>query len=106
MCTGSGSLFLGTADGFVHIISPTFKIVRSFQASDSGSINHIKQIQGTALLVTITDDVPSEPVLKVWALDIAEKRTGDPRCLSTVSVNNARRRFPVSNAGWPPMGLR
>ena len=96
LCTGSGSLFVGTEDGFVHIISSTFKIVRSFRASDSGSINHIKQIQGTALLVTIAEDISSEPILKVWALDTSEKKTGAPQCLSTVSVNNARRRFPVS----------
>ena len=56
----------------------------------------MRQIEGTSLLVTIAEDLPNEPVLKVWALDKIEKKTGAPRCLSTVSVQNGRRPFPVS----------
>ncbi|PKY03360.1 vacuolar assembly/sorting protein PEP5/VPS11 [Aspergillus campestris IBT 28561] len=96
ICTGSSNLFLGSADGLVHIVSSAFKVVQSFRASDNGSITHIKQIEGTSLLVTIAEDLPNEPVLKVWALDKPEKKTGDPRCLSATSVQNARRPFPVS----------
>jgi hypothetical protein len=55
----------------------------------------MKQIEGTSLLVTIAEDLPSEPVLKVWALDKIEKKTGTPRCLSTLSVQNGRRPYPV-----------
>lgn len=55
----------------------------------------MKQIEGTSLLVTVAEDLSNEPVLKVWALD-TEKKGGGPRCLSTVSVQNARRQFPVS----------
>jgi hypothetical protein len=54
----------------------------------------MKQINGTSLLVTVAEDLSNEPVLKVWALD-TEKKDGGPRCLSTVSVQNARRQFPV-----------
>ncbi|KAF9893293.1 hypothetical protein FE257_011723 [Aspergillus nanangensis] len=96
LCTGSANLFLGTADGDVHIISSGFKAVRSFTASDGGSIVHVKQIEGTSRLVTIAEDLLNEPVLKVWALDITEKKTGSPRCLSTTSIQNARRLFPVT----------
>lgn len=56
----------------------------------------MKQIEGTSLLVTIAEDLPNEPTLKVWALDKVEKKTGTPRCLSTLSVQNGRRPFPVS----------
>lgn len=70
--------------------------MRSFRAYDAGSITHMKQIEGTSLLVTIAEDLSSEPVLKVWALDKPEKKTGAPRCLSTVSVQNGKRQFPVS----------
>lgn len=56
----------------------------------------MKQIQDTSLLVTVAEDLQNEPVLKVWALDTMEKKTGAPQCLSTLSVNNARRQFPVS----------
>lgn len=38
----------------------------------------------------------SEPVLKVWALDKLVKKTNLPTCLSTLSINNGRRQFPVS----------
>jgi hypothetical protein len=54
----------------------------------------MRQINDTALLVTVAEDLSNEPVLKVWALD-TEKKDGGPRCLSTVSVQNARRQFPV-----------
>lgn len=54
----------------------------------------MRQINDTALLVTLAEDLSNEPVLKVWALD-TEKKDGGPRCLSTVSVQNARRQFPV-----------
>ncbi|KAJ5900620.1 uncharacterized protein N7473_004690 [Penicillium subrubescens] len=95
LCTGSANLFLGTVDGFVHIVSSSFRILRSFKAHDAGSITHMKQIGGTSLLVTVAEDLSNEPVLKVWALD-TEKKDGGPKCLSTVSVQNARRQFPIS----------
>ncbi|KAJ5295747.1 hypothetical protein PENANT_c001G06460 [Penicillium antarcticum] len=95
ICTGSGNIFVGTTDGFVHIVSSAFRVVRSFKAHDTGSITHMRQINDTALLVTVSEDLSNEPVLKVWALD-TEKKDGGPRCLSTVSVQNARRQFPIS----------
>jgi hypothetical protein len=81
----------------VHIVSSSFRVLRSFKAHDAGSITHMKQIGGTSLLVTVAEDLSNEPVLKVWALD-TEKKDGGPKCLSTVSVQNARRQFPVR---WP-----
>ncbi|KAF7588971.1 hypothetical protein BBP40_004973 [Aspergillus hancockii] len=96
LCTGSSNIFLGSTDGLVHLISSSFKLLRSFKASDGGRITHIKQIEGTSLLVTIADDASNEPALKVWALDKTEKKTGAPRCLSTTPVQNARRPFPIS----------
>jgi vacuolar protein sorting-associated protein 11 len=80
----------------VRILSQAFKIVRSFKAHETGVITHMKQVQGTSLLVTIAEDMPHEPVLKVWALDKLEKKTGIPRCVSTLSINNGRKPFPVS----------
>ncbi|KAL2219649.1 hypothetical protein M432DRAFT_362841 [Thermoascus aurantiacus ATCC 26904] len=96
VCTGSSNLFIGTPDGTVHIVSSAFNVVQSFRAYDAGNITHMKQIDGTSLLVTIAEDLSSEPVLKVWALDKPEKKTGAPRCLSTVSGQNRRRQFPIS----------
>jgi vacuolar protein sorting-associated protein 11 len=55
----------------------------------------MKQVQGTSLLVTIAEDLPNEPILKVWALDKLEKKTGVPRCQSTLSIHNGRKPFPV-----------
>jgi hypothetical protein len=69
--------------------------VRSFKAHEAGSITHMKQVDSTSLLVTIAEDLSNDPVLKVWALDKTEKKTGEPRCLSTVLVQNGRRQFPV-----------
>lgn len=44
----------------------------------------------------------NDPVLKVWALDKLVKKTNMPTCLSTVSISNARRQFPVS---WGRTGV-
>lgn len=56
----------------------------------------MKQVQGTSLLVTVAEDLSSEPVLKVWALDKLEKRSGIPKCQSTLQLQNGRKQFPVS----------
>lgn len=55
----------------------------------------MRQIHETAYLITIAEDLSSDPVLKVWALDKVEKKTGGPKCLSTLAVQNGRRQFPV-----------
>ncbi|KAK2754845.1 hypothetical protein FQN54_006738 [Arachnomyces sp. PD_36] len=94
--TGSENLFLGSSDGVVRILSQDFKVVRTFKAFDTGSITHMKQVESTSLLVTVAEDLSSDPVLKVWALDKTEKKTGAPRCLSTLSIQNGRRQFPIS----------
>ncbi|KAB2101378.1 E3 ubiquitin-protein ligase [Alternaria gaisen] len=94
--SGSESIFLGSADGIVRIVSQAFKVVRSFKAHDAGAITHMKQVEGTSLLVTIAEDLSGEPVLKVWALDKLEKKTGIPRCQSTLTVHNGRKQFPIS----------
>lgn len=98
MATGSDNVFFGSSDGVVRILSQSFKIVRSFKAHETGAITFMKQVQGSSLLVTIAEDMPHEPVLKVWALDKLEKKTGIPRCVSTLSINNGRKPFPVSSA--------
>jgi vacuolar protein sorting-associated protein 11 len=97
LTTGSESLFLGDVHGSVRILNRAFKVVRSFQASDvqGASITHLKQVPDTSLLVTIAEDLSNDPSLKVWALDKEEKRTGGPKCLCTIGIQNQRRQFPV-----------
>lgn len=95
VCSGSDSLFLGSYDGYVRIVGASWKVVRSFQAHDA-AITHMRQIDGTSLLVTVAEDLSREPVLKVWALDKIVKKTGLPTCLSTLNVNNGKKQFPVS----------
>ncbi|KAH8816330.1 vacuolar protein sorting protein-like protein [Xylogone sp. PMI_703] len=96
VCSGSENLFLGSYDGYVRILSPSFKILRTFQAHETGSIRHMKQVEGTSLLVTLAEDLSNEPVLKVWALDKPVKKTGLPTCQSTLSIYNGRKPFPIS----------
>lgn len=96
VCSGSDSLFIGSTDGYVRIVGPSWKIVRSFQAHDDVRISHMRQVEGTSLLVTVAEDLSGEPVLKVWALDRPVKKTGLPTCLSTVTVSNGRKQFPIS----------
>ena len=99
LTSGSASLFLGTESGIVRILSKQLKVVRSFQVSDSTDVpvTHIKQIQDTPYLVTVSEDLSSEPVLKVWDLDKTERKTNGPKCLSSTLVQNGRRMFPVTS---------
>ncbi|KAF2969451.1 hypothetical protein GQX73_g4114 [Xylaria multiplex] len=96
VCSGSESLFIGSDNGYVRIIGPSWKVVRSFQAHETGRITHMRQVEGTSLLVTVSEDLSNEPVLKVWALDKPVKKTGLPTCLSTISINNGRKQYPIS----------
>ncbi|EFX06606.1 vacuolar protein sorting protein [Grosmannia clavigera kw1407] len=96
VCSGSESLFLGSYDGYVRIVGPSWKVVRSFLAHEAGSITQMRQVEGTSLLVTVAEDMSTEPVLKVWALDKPVKKTGVPTCLSTIEVNNGKKQFPIS----------
>ena len=54
VCSGSESLFLGSDNGYVRIIGPSWKVVRSFQAHETGRITHMRQVDGTSLLVTVS----------------------------------------------------
>lgn len=53
VCSGSDSLFLGSYDGYVRIVGASWKVVRSFHAHDVGTITHMRQVEGTSLLVTV-----------------------------------------------------
>ena len=94
--SGSDSLFLASPDGHVRILSRGFRVQKTWRAHDVGAITHMRQVEGTALLVTIAEDLPREPVLKVWALDKLVKKTGLPTCTSSLSIQNGRKPFPIS----------
>ncbi|KAK3182651.1 Vacuolar protein sorting-associated protein 11 [Lecanicillium sp. MT-2017a] len=96
VCAGSESLFLGGSDGSVSVVGKNWKIVNKFQAHDTGRVTNMRQIEGTSILVTVAEDMSSEPVLKAWALDKLVKKTNMPTCLSTVTISNGRRQFPIS----------
>lgn len=96
IATGNDHVYVGTPDGTLRLLDKSFKTVQLFRAHESGSITHIKAIPNSSLLVTLAEDLPNEPVLKVWALDKPDKKTGIPRCLCSVSIQNGRKPFPVS----------
>ncbi|KAF9874554.1 vacuolar membrane protein [Colletotrichum karsti] len=96
ICSGSDSLFLGSYDGYVRIVGSSWKVVKSFQAHEVGTITHMRQIEGTSLLVTVAEDLSSEPVLRIWALDKLVKKTNMPTCLSTLNISNNKKQFPIS----------
>ena len=100
MCSGSDNIFVASQDGNVRILSQAFKVVRTFKAHDIGTITHMKQVERTALLVTISEDLSNEPILKTWALDKTEKKGGTPKCLSTLNIHNGRKQFPVGSGSY------
>ena len=93
---GVNGVFVGTPDGHLRTLNQSFKTTQLFKAHETGSIRHIVAIAKTSYLLTLAEDLPNEPELKVWALDKPEKKTGTPRCLCTVAVQNGRKQFPVS----------
>lgn len=56
----------------------------------------MKQVQGTSMLVTVAEDLSNEPVLKVWALDKVDKKSGMPQCISSVIVQTGKKQFPIT----------
>ncbi len=78
VCTGSDSLFLGSRDGYVRIVGASWKVVRSFQAHDAGSITHMRQVEGTSLLVTVAVRNTLRGHHKIWA---AAPKHSDPRLM-------------------------
>ncbi|KAI5291018.1 hypothetical protein KEM54_006646 [Ascosphaera aggregata] len=116
LCSSPDYLFLGTGDGMVYILSPDFALLRSFQAYDVGSnIVHLSAVQvpsqqpkaspvpsslSTPLLVTIGEDLPNLPILKVWDTTREDKKTGSVKCLTTLTIQNGGNKngggFPTS----------
>jgi len=86
---------VGTPDGTVHLLDQSFKSSRSWKAHNS-SVTNVKQVPETSYLVTLSEDLSHEPDLKVWNLDLTEKKTGYPRCLCNLTVQNGRKAFPVT----------
>lgn len=80
----------------VHLLDQNFKAARSWKAHDAGSVTNVKQVADTAYLLTLAEDLTHEPELKVWTLDQTEKKSGNPRCLCTLTVQNGRKNFPVT----------
>lgn len=81
----------------MRILSQGFRISQTFKVSDADiPVIYLRAIPATAFLVTISEDLSSDPLLKVWALDRIDKKTGAPRCLSTVAIQNGKRLFPVT----------
>lgn len=92
---GTDNIFTGSPDGTIQGLDQSFKPAISWKAHDS-NISHIQHIEDTSYLLSVAEDLIHEPELKVWALDQTEKKTGNPKCLCTVTVQNGRKNFPVS----------
>jgi vacuolar protein sorting-associated protein 11 len=55
-----------------------------------------------SILIYLQEDLSSEPVLKVWALDKPVKKTGLPTCLSSLQINNGKKPHPVRSSDATP----
>ena len=71
-------------------------MTRSWRVHDAGSVADVKPVSETPYLVTFVEDLIHEPELKVWNLDQSEKKTGDPRLLCSLAVQNNRQNFPIT----------
>ncbi|PQE30933.1 vacuolar membrane protein [Rutstroemia sp. NJR-2017a WRK4] len=83
ICSGPENLFTGSYDGTVRILSPSFKILRTFQAHDVGSITHMKQVEGTSLLITIA---VGRFVARTNIESVGVRQNGEENGLANVSI--------------------
>ncbi|RMX79803.1 hypothetical protein D0869_08039 [Hortaea werneckii] len=95
IAAGSQNVFVGTPEGSVHLLDQSLKSVRSWKAHDAGSLTHLTQVPESSYFLTLAEDLSHEPELKVWNLDQTEKKTGHPKLLCTLRVQNQRKTFPV-----------
>lgn len=58
------------------------------------------------ILTFVQEDLSSEPVLKIWALDKLVKKTNMPTCLSTLHISNGKKQFPVIPASHSSINSR
>ncbi|KAK9450627.1 uncharacterized protein V1518DRAFT_403733 [Limtongia smithiae] len=96
VCSGSGSLYLGTVRGIVKIVSRSLKLQVSFIAHDNGyAITYMEQIKGTPNLVTVAESENAEPQLRLWSLDTPDKKSTGPRCNTSIAVH-MKKIFPIT----------
>lgn len=93
---GASNILLGTPDGTIHLLDQSFKPSRSWKAHEGGNITHVTQIPDTNYLTSLSEDLSHEPELKVWDLSQQDRKTGNPKCLCTITVSNGRKHFPVT----------
>lgn len=96
MVAGSNNIFVGTPSGTVQLLDQNFKSTRSWRAHDAGAVTHIQQVPETTYLLTLAEDLSHEPALRVWNLEQTDKKTGNPKCLCSLVVQNGRRNDPVT----------
>lgn len=49
------------------------------------------------MLVTVGENLSTEPILKVWALEKVDKKSGMPQCRSSVTINTGHhQQFPIT----------
>jgi vacuolar protein sorting-associated protein 11 len=97
VAAGSNNVLIGTPSGTVHLLDQSFKSARSWKAHDTGAVTQVKQVPDTSYLLTLSEDLSHEPELRVWSLEQTEKKTGQPKCLSSITVQNGRKAFPVTD---------
>ncbi|OLL26859.1 Vacuolar protein sorting-associated protein 11 [Neolecta irregularis DAH-3] len=91
IASSDNSILLGDSEGRVHLVASSFKVALTFIVYDQGRISHMRTVSG--LLVTIGNELVSEPIIKVWALNNIDRKTNVP--ISSFTLNTGRKPFPV-----------
>lgn len=80
----------------MQCLDQSLKLTRSWEAHEDGSITQIKQHSETSYVITVAENLSHEPELKVWNVDQTERKTGAPKCLTTLTIQNGRKNSPVT----------
>ncbi|CAL1708669.1 unnamed protein product [Somion occarium] len=82
--TSSGTA-VADIHGSLYVLNRDFEVSKSWVAHTSGRVTHMAERKG--ILVTLgEEDLVRQPLLKVWDLNISDKKTGGPLLLRSTKV--------------------
>lgn len=95
---GIATVFIANSGGYIKEFTKDLLLKDIFKAYDSDySILHLKYLVGTSLLLSVGTKQGSPTLVHLWDLEKRDKKTDEPHCHSTVTVNNGTTNtFPLS----------
>ncbi|KAH6902717.1 vacuolar membrane protein [Coprinopsis sp. MPI-PUGE-AT-0042] len=96
VASSSRGMLVADIHGSVHLLNRDFETVTSWVAHVAGRVTHMVERNG--ILVTLgEEDTVKSPLLKIWAIEDRDKKTGSPMLLRSAKVQQSNRPHPVTS---------